>query len=455
MKRKIFKKISVILILITVFLMLSRNMNYAIDSFMSLINRAKTIRSYNGNKKISDMDTVVFGHYPQNKTFQGDFENNLIEWILLEKDDENRKMLLCSSKILDVMSYDDPKSSDGIWGSWHETSWEESKIRNWLNNDFINIAFDDDDKQYILETDVKNDDYVRYVGLDGNRTYSGTTEAGNDTKDYIFLLSFDEINDLFNVYNNDWIYQNKYVKDVSAIKTDYANTKLKITSVYWLRSPGNKKSRVLYVSPTHGNVDGMGFPFNSECGIRPAIWLSYDAIGKEAMIRYDNKNEDNNVFFNNSDNILNSDNYNDEYYNYNLNNEEFKSNESNVDNEQNSNKIDNNINDDKEEYEVDKTKTKKKPVGRKANGLAKVWNGSDQLSNDQKNIGWIYDGINWYYYDNEGIKQSSKWIYYNDNWYYLDSSGKMLTNTITPDGKYVDLDGRLITNQISNLEVRE
>ncbi len=79
------------------------------------------------------------------------------------------------------------------------------------------------------------------------------------------------------------------------------------------------------------------------------------------------------------------------------------------------------------------------------------------------NYGWQYDNIGgWWYLNPDGTYPAGGWlnidgIWYcfndvgymrtgwiqsaNGSWYYCDSSGAMLTNTITPDGYYVDANG--------------
>jgi glucan-binding YG repeat protein len=48
----------------------------------------------------------------------------------------------------------------------------------------------------------------------------------------------------------------------------------------------------------------------------------------------------------------------------------------------------------------------------------------------------------WYYVRENGRMASDCWILLEDDWYYFDSDGKMLTDTTTPDGYRVDLQGR-------------
>ena len=59
-------------------------------------------------------------------------------------------------------------------------TWEECTLRKWLNEDFYN-SFTDDEKMLIAMTKCENK---------GNSKYG--TKDGNDTEDYVFLLSVDE-----------------------------------------------------------------------------------------------------------------------------------------------------------------------------------------------------------------------------------------------------------------------
>ena len=56
--------------------------------------------------------------------------------------------------------------------------------------------------------------------------------------------------------------------------------------------------------------------------------------------------------------------------------------------------------------------------------------------------GWILIDNSWYYFDQKGHLATDKWI--DDK--YVDYSGKMLTDTRTPDGYYVGADGKWIEN---------
>ena len=67
-------------------------------------------------------------------------------------------------------------------------------------------------------------------------------------------------------------------------------------------------------------------------------------------------------------------------------------------------------------------------------------------SSGQMQTDWQYVGNKWYYLENSGAMQTG-WLWDADYnaWYYLhDSDGYMLTDTVTPDGYYVSADGKWI-----------
>ena len=48
----------------------------------------------------------------------------------------------------------------------------------------------------------------------------------------------------------------------------------------------------------------------------------------------------------------------------------------------------------------------------------------------------------WYFFDENGYRKTG-WVSWKEQWYFLNENGEMLTNPVTPDGKYVGEDGVL------------
>ena len=117
---------------------------------------------------------IEFGSY-----YQDDLSRKTpIKWRIL--DIKDGKALLISELLLDAQPYNK---------EFKEITWENSSIRHWLNNEFINEAFNSQEKSRISLTLLDNCDNPEYG-----------TNAGNDTKDKVFLLSLLNYNCLLTLY---------------------------------------------------------------------------------------------------------------------------------------------------------------------------------------------------------------------------------------------------------------
>ena len=115
---------------------------------------------------------VEFGSYPQ--TAEGT-DDTPIEWLVLAVEDD--RALLISHYALDAKLCHDQENY---------TTWENSSLRSWLDNEFYNAAFSDREKALVLETQVTA----------GTNPYYETA-PGNDTTDNVFLLSIEEAEQYF------------------------------------------------------------------------------------------------------------------------------------------------------------------------------------------------------------------------------------------------------------------
>ena len=228
------------------------------------IEKCVLVSEYDKNTTIDQMRTIKFGSY---------YQKNIsikepIEWIVLDKQDG--KALLLSKYILDCKCY----NNDNI-----ETAWEKSSLRYWLNNEFYNIAFSNEEQNKIQITNVINNNNIDYGTFGGNNTY-----------DKIFCLSIDETRKYF---GNGTKGQYGYIigKKIATRGTNYAKKvdnggeNIYISdlvgnwcignSEYWLRSPGNTEWKAALVS-IQGYVGSTGNDVgNFVTGVRPAMWVSY------------------------------------------------------------------------------------------------------------------------------------------------------------------------------------
>lgn len=202
------------------------------------------------------------------------FKWERIKWRVLKND--GNTLFLVADKALDCKNYNE----DNV-----NVTWENSTIRNWLNNSFYITAFSNNEQAAIIEQTIENKD---------NDTYD--TEGGNDTKDKIFLLSESEATDV--KWCEDGWSDGGFCPTVSResrsrhMKTsDYAyargvniceawncsNELLIDNCSWWLRSPGWKSNNAMFVYSTgdiclNGTVGwGSGSVAMEYSGICPAL----------------------------------------------------------------------------------------------------------------------------------------------------------------------------------------
>jgi len=207
-----------------------------------LLNNAKKRKQKNVTEKKKNYDTVTFGHYIQDNDGQ---ELSPLSWRVLDKKDG--MALLVTEKVIDYIQFSAKKNNN----------WEKSDILKWLNKDFADCAFSNQEKNLI------------------QKSVSGKK---------VFLLSLDEYHKYF-----------LNLQDTRANYTDHARNKAyghpnaktrePYDAFWWLRTAneegwraGADSSVYLY----HVCSDGTVNPFKRaewSNGVRPAIWVNLnDAI---------------------------------------------------------------------------------------------------------------------------------------------------------------------------------
>ena len=189
-------------------------------------------------------DHFTFGSYEQDH-----YEANgpePIEWRVLEV--SGGSALVVSEDALDARAYNN---------EWVSITWAECTLRGWLNGEFYDTAFNEEEKGLIALTKVQNADNPEYG-----------TEGGADTEDRIFLLSLEEAERYF---EDD--------EDRRAIPTEYAIArnvwfwKKTGTVWWWLRSPGGNGLYAAGVD-TDGSLNYSGnYVDYYRHAVRPALRL--------------------------------------------------------------------------------------------------------------------------------------------------------------------------------------
>ncbi len=202
------------------------------------------------------------------------FKYEPIKWRVL---DPSTGLIMCDTAI-DSQAYNNYfwygvgslNSSSKYYGdeahTYYASNYAKSSIRAWLNKDFYNTAFSDEQKSNIVATTLDNSSY-----------WSSAYDAPSTT-DKIFLLSYnDSINSNYGFSSSDSAYDTaRQLKS-----TDYAKCQGCWQSTYdsyrgnclwWLRSPdGSSGAPVIYVG---GYSDGGYSVGDTYLGVVPALRLS-------------------------------------------------------------------------------------------------------------------------------------------------------------------------------------
>lgn len=199
-------------------------------------------------------DTVYFGKYEQDNDASNGAED--IEWIILAKKEDS--CLVISKYALDRKPYDVKHES---------VTWSTSSLRNWLNNEFLNKAFS--------EEEINQIPTVR-VTADENSSYR--TDPGVATSDKIFLLSIKEAEQFFTTDEARRCAPTAYAKAQGAYTNfGYQTSSGEASCYWWLRSPG-------YNQRYAARVDDGGFVYYGGDdvvygggSVRPALWITLDS----------------------------------------------------------------------------------------------------------------------------------------------------------------------------------
>ena len=234
------------------------------------------IRNPRVENGVTTYDRIRFGSYYQNADVH---DAEPIKWRVLSVDGNDAFLL--ADKNLDWKQYNDKYNS--------ETTWEKCTLRKWLNEDFYDTVFSEDEKKAILNTTVKNEDnpYSPYIDEDGGK-------GGKNTKDKVYLLSVSEtMNEAYGFTKK----FNKNTKTRAAKNTDYAKLNNAESSPedktagngrWWLRTPGEWNGEASYIDESgYGSHEGLNVYL--ECAVRPVIHINLSASKVESAGRVDSE----------------------------------------------------------------------------------------------------------------------------------------------------------------------
>ncbi len=187
------------------------------------------------------------------------YKCELIEWKILALNDGAYSLV--STVLLDAHKYNE--SYTGTKNDYYANNYDNSEIRSWLNDDFLNTAFNL--KSSHIQTMI--------VDNSGSTTDSSSNRyASANTKDKVYLLSYrDYLNAGYGFSISSSSSTTRYCK-----ATDYARANGSYNAGYWTRSPSSgSSSRAWYVS-NDGSLNYYDYYVNyANIGVRPAITVNY------------------------------------------------------------------------------------------------------------------------------------------------------------------------------------
>jgi DNA-directed RNA polymerase subunit M/transcription elongation factor TFIIS len=174
---------------------------------------------------------IIFGNY-LSENITSDKEP--IVWRVL--DIQGSKALIITEQCIDCQQYSASEKS---------ATWQNSSLRDWLTNNFIEVALYPSEQERIIS-------------------------VPSDNADKIFLLSINEVRQYFADQNDRIALATKYAIIIGGASAEF-NT---YVCSWWLRDQGSDASRALVINKT-GSVESCMVDKN-DIAIRPALWIQLD-----------------------------------------------------------------------------------------------------------------------------------------------------------------------------------
>lgn len=188
--------------------------------------------------------TLLFGRMPQKNWCA-----EPLRWILLAR--ENGRVLVTTEQA--IASIDIPKYSS-LQNLLQSGTWDVSPIRQWLNGEFMNAVFTEEEQSRIAAVTLTNHGNIK-----------SRKKGGAETTDRVFLLSMDEV--------EAYLPTQRLRRAPATAYTAFQMHGQASLGVWATRTPGNGKHK----KPASVSVDG--FTVNHEGNarayylLRPALWL--------------------------------------------------------------------------------------------------------------------------------------------------------------------------------------
>lgn len=210
-------------------------------------------------QSVGDSSSEIIGEHMKFGAYQGEE----IDWRVIDADDENGRVLLLSEYGLDAKPYHEERSLD--------IKWEDCSLRGWLNHEFYESAFTDEEQEKILLS--TSEGFPKYNSRVPGHDYD---YLERETEDYVFLLSYTEV---YQYIGN--THGRESDPDRFCYPTEYAenNTDIKLYNDvcgWWLcagvRGYDGSRHRPFVIS-VHGGISLQENVDSDKYAVRPAMWI--------------------------------------------------------------------------------------------------------------------------------------------------------------------------------------
>ena len=196
-------------------------------------------------------DTILFGSYEQDDDPDDNGLREPLEWVVLAS--ENNKLLLLSKNAISCQPFNTAAG---------DVTWETSSLRTWMNETFVNEAFNPDEVDRIA---------VTLVSADSNDAYN--VSSGSSTEDRVFALSIKEAAKYFANDAARMCVPTVHANSEGTYTDDQHSVEGEPSCWWWLRSPGSSNAVAADVRPSGEIFAEGGEAEILNVGARPAMWV--------------------------------------------------------------------------------------------------------------------------------------------------------------------------------------
>lgn len=257
-KKHRFKKLSIVLVSIITFMVLVTGACVAaepivhkkrIEAEQMKYEMLKIYPSIENSSSYYTQNPITPEEYIVGTSIEfGAYRNNPLIWTVVAVE-EDRALLFLS----DVLRNENDEPEELLFHNEEiPITWAECSLRQWLNGEFYNNAFGEDNAAILMVTNENDDHEEHYVFENMDTWVTEYTDyysyGGSDTDDYVFLISESEIETYSNLEE---LYTELYLN-------------------YFLRDLYGNNLRVRRVNYCNLHDYGLSYPD----GVRPAVWIN-------------------------------------------------------------------------------------------------------------------------------------------------------------------------------------